>query len=66
MGNSLTAPNNLQNLFFKNSSYLGAYVRTFYEKTKGQIHWENKTYQLKKSISHDGKWEIYTAFGHHY
>ena len=55
MGNSLTAPNNPQNLFFKNSSYLGAYVRTFYEKTKGQIHWENKTYQLKKSISHDGK-----------
>ena len=64
MGNSLTAPNNPQNLFFKNSSYLGAYVRTFYE--KGQIHWENKTYQLKKSISHDGKWEIYMAFGHHY
>ena len=55
MGNSLTAPNNPQNLFFKNSSYLGAYVRKFYEKTKGQIYWENKTYQLKKSISHDGK-----------
>ena len=57
MGNSLTAPNNPQNFFFKNSSYLGAYVRKFYEKTKGQIYWENKTYQLKKSISHDGKWE---------
>ena len=57
MGNSLTAPNNPQNFFFKNSSYLGAYVRKFYEKTKGQIYWENKTYQLNKSISHDGKWE---------
>ena len=66
MGNSLTAPNNPQNLFFKNSSYSGEYVRKFYEKTKGQIHWENKTYQLKESISHDGKWEIYMAFGHHY
>ena len=66
MGNSLTASNNPQNLFFKNASYSGAYVRILYEKTKGQIYWENKTYQLKKSISHDGKWEIYMAFGHHY
>ena len=55
MENSLTAPNNPQNLFFKNSSYSGEYVRKFCEKTKGQIHWENKTYQLKEFISHDGK-----------
>ena len=55
MSNSLTAPNNPQNLFFQISSYSGAYVRILYEKTKGQIHWENKTYWLKKSISHDGK-----------
>lgn len=66
MSNSLTAPNNPQNLFFQISSYSGAYLRILYEKTKGLIHWEDKTYQLKKSISHDGKWEIYTAFGHHY
>ena len=57
---------NRREVVMKNSSYLGAYVRKFYEKTKGQIYWENKTYQLKKSISHDGKWEIYMAFGHHY
>ena len=37
MGNSLTAPNNPQNLFFKNSSYSGAYVRILYEQTKGKF-----------------------------
>ena len=57
MSNSLTAPNNPQNLYFKNSSYSGAYVRKLYEKTKGQIHGENKTYWLKKSISH-GFWAL--------
>ena len=55
MSNSLTTPNNPQNLFFRISSYSGAYVRILNEKTKGQIHWENKTYWLTKSISHDGK-----------
>ena len=55
MSNSLTAPNILQNLFFQISSYSGACVRILYDKTKGQIHWESKTYWLKKSISHDSK-----------
>ena len=37
MGNSSTAPNNPQNLFFKNLSYSGAYVRILYEQTKGKF-----------------------------
>ena len=40
---SVTAPNNPQNFFFQISSYSSAFVRIFNEKTKDQIHWENKT-----------------------
>ena len=68
MGNSWTATNNPQNLFFKNSSYSGAYVRKLYEKTKGQIHWENRQNIPVKEIHFPRRYkcEIYLAFGNHY
>ena len=52
---SVTAPNNPHNFFFQVSSYSSAFVRILNETTKDQIHWENKTYRINKSISHDGK-----------